>query len=152
MSDPVHQLVYLSSAARTLKADELTALLETARAHNGPDGITGLLIYHDGNFFQTLEGPRDAVETCFARIEKDPRHTGVMVLHRGSAPRRTFLDWWMGFCKPEKLSPQSREALMSLSDLVPALQAGAEMPDLAQRLAASFLGGFSDVSALARAD
>jgi len=46
-----------------------------------------------------LEGEQPAVETIFARIEKDPRHGDIRVLsHTASAgKRRVFGDWSMAF-------------------------------------------------------
>jgi hypothetical protein len=56
------------------------ALLGTARRRNAAAGVTGMLLYRDGNVAQTLEAPDEAVEATFRRIEQDPRHRGVILL------------------------------------------------------------------------
>ena len=70
----MYQLVYVSTATEPFSSEELTRLLETSRKNNTADGVTGMLLYHDGNFFQVLEGDRDAVIGVFRRVERDPRH------------------------------------------------------------------------------
>ena len=56
-----------------------------------------MLLYSGGSIIQALEGPDAAVESVFASIEADPRHTEVEVLHRGPIRERAFEDWSMGF-------------------------------------------------------
>ncbi|WP_164519484.1 BLUF domain-containing protein [Nocardioides ferulae] len=90
-------LTYLSSVTETLDEAELVDLLAGSRARNEAAGITGLLLYRDGNVIQTLEGPHVAVEETFARIRRDPRHRGVIVLLREEVAERAFPEWSMAF-------------------------------------------------------
>lgn len=82
-------ITYFSTATTPLDADELSELLERTRSRNASVGLTGLLLYADGSFVQTLEGPDAVVEETFARISGDPRHRSVSVaLHeRGEHSR-----------------------------------------------------------------
>ena len=57
----VYRMVYVSAATAPLDADALLALLTRARDKNQRLGITGLLLYRDGDFIQLLEGEREAV-------------------------------------------------------------------------------------------
>lgn len=94
----MYQIVYTSSASQEFSAADLKKLLVRARLRNKSVGVTGMLVYHDGTFLQALEGEKRAVNEVFARIEQDPRHRNVAVLHRGSGPeQRVFGDWSMGF-------------------------------------------------------
>lgn len=93
----MYQLVYVSSATVPFPTPDLLALLAVSRANNSRAGVTGLLLYRDGNFMQVLEGPEDAVRATFARIEGDRRHKGSLVLLSGPVPSRQFPDWSMGF-------------------------------------------------------
>lgn len=102
------ELVYVSSAKRLLDDAELVALLETSRANNSRDGISGMLVYHEGSFLQVLEGPVDAVEAAYRRIGIDDRHRNLIRLRRRVIERRSFPDWSMGFVRP------SREDLMAV--------------------------------------
>lgn len=91
------RLVYVSSATQAFSQAALLALLEISRRNNEPAGITGLLLYRDGNFMQVLEGEDTAVTTTHARINKDERHDGLITLLKEPIPQRDFGDWSMGF-------------------------------------------------------
>ncbi len=92
--------VYVSSAARLLDADGLEAILVKARRNNLRDGVTGVLLHHDGNFLQALEGESGNLSRTFARIEADSRHKGVLTLHRGPIASRGFSEWSMAYRRP----------------------------------------------------
>src|SRR4028118_630971 len=90
-------LVYVSSATRPFSGEDLRVLLETCRKNNAELGITGMLLYKDGNFMQVLEGDEEAVRGLHARIAADPRHRAEITLQEGFAEWRQFPDWSMGF-------------------------------------------------------
>jgi hypothetical protein len=77
--------------------DELSALLMDARQRNRENGISGALLYADGNFMQVLEGPPESVQSTFGRICASSRHRGIIELYREGLPEREFADWHMGF-------------------------------------------------------
>lgn len=89
------RLVYLSTAAELLNTAQLEALLGVSRANNQRDGISGLLLYDDGNFIQAVEGDEAAVAALFARIAADPRHHDIRVVSREQVAGRMFADWAM---------------------------------------------------------
>ena len=101
-SDQLYRLLYVSTAKHFLSHRELEALVAEARAHNAAAGITGMLIYTDGHFLQYLEGPRSEVEALFSRIERDPRHLGLLRIFEGPQARRVFAEWSMGYCTLRK--------------------------------------------------
>jgi hypothetical protein len=74
-------------------------LLQAARENNARLGLTGMLLYAEGSFFQVLEGPADDVDALYTRIERDRRHCQVTQIIREPIPRRYFEAWTMGFCK-----------------------------------------------------
>ena len=78
-------------------AQEIEAILAIARHKNAERGITGALLYSAGCFAQVLEGPLSQVETTFERIQLDPRHRDVQVLHFHPMAERSFGDWSMAF-------------------------------------------------------
>lgn len=90
-------LVYVSAATRPFSQLELDALLEKSRRNNRQDGISGMLLYRDGDFLQVLEGPEAAVRATYARIGRDRRHGGVILLDESHVEQRAFRDWAMGF-------------------------------------------------------
>lgn len=87
----------MSAATVPFTEQELGSLLLRARANNQRLRVSGLLIHHAGSFFQVLEGGPNTVETLYARIALDKRHTRVLTLLRGLVPQRAFGDWSMGF-------------------------------------------------------
>lgn len=91
------QLVYVSSSVGLFTPETLQDILAVSRRNNAARSITGMLLYKGGNIVQVLEGPKDAVEALFARIEADQRHAGVICLCRKSITQRDFADWSMGF-------------------------------------------------------
>ena len=54
MPDLMH-CIYASSARHHFETVELTALLHPARKHNDAAGLTGMLLYTEGSFFQVLD-------------------------------------------------------------------------------------------------
>ncbi len=90
------QLIYTSAVCRPLGEEGLARLLEGARRHNATHGITGMLLYCEGTFFQVLEGEPDVIEALIGRIARDPRHANLTVIVRESIPRRNFGEWTMG--------------------------------------------------------
>lgn len=90
-------LIYVSAAVTWFSPSELRTLLERSRARNAQAGITGMLLYQDGNFMQALEGEESAVRALEACIAVDLRHRGMLTLCTGHTTERQFPDWSMAF-------------------------------------------------------
>jgi hypothetical protein len=99
---PTAQLLYLSAASVPMKPAELASLLLKARMNNQSLGVTGILLYHTGSFFQVLEGDLSVVKNLFERIKRDPRHDRVALLTLQEDSQRTFGDWSMGYVDGEQ--------------------------------------------------
>ena len=97
MSESLLFFSYASNATPEFNRDELALLLASSRLRNAADDITGLLLYRGGNFIQALEGPEAAVRATVARIERDPRHAGIIPLFEGPIEQRVFGEWQMAF-------------------------------------------------------
>lgn len=140
------RLAYVSSSKKEILHRELQCILAVPRTNNAAVGITGLLIYHDGNFIQFLEGTEAAVRDCFTRIGADKRHRNCIVLQRAEVEARSFPDWSMGYLAPEQLGA---DKLGGLSDLV-ALRKKAETGVVSgdkqvEIFLRSFFSGFKDI-------
>jgi len=92
----LEHLAYVSSATGLLSEQALKSLLDSAARLNGAHGVTGMLLYSDGNFLQILEGSPAALDETMARIHRDRRHHDVMVLFREPIAERDFSAWKMG--------------------------------------------------------
>lgn len=99
MPSQLIQCIYASAASRDFKTEELAELLHVSRENNAKLGLTGMLLYAEGSFFQVLEGHRDVVAALYAKIERDQRHEQVTMVIREPIPKRYFDAWTMGFCK-----------------------------------------------------
>jgi hypothetical protein len=121
MTKNLYSLVY--SSRNKIQGDqsvvnaELRRILTSSRARNKAAGVTGALLYNSGNFAQVLEGPLDAVESTFERIQRDPRHSEAVVLRMSAIPTRQFPVWSMAFAGYEaSREPLVAEALMAALD------------------------------------
>jgi hypothetical protein len=92
----MYLVAYVSSAVQLFSDTELEALLNKSRANNEKVGVTGMLLYKDGNFMQVLEGSKESVISVLKRVEADPRHCGVIRLFEQEEDKRDFGDWSMG--------------------------------------------------------
>ena len=90
------QIVYCSIATAIPARDDMDRLLQVARTRNAQKGITGMLLYADGSFFQVIEGREEVIELLFRQICLDRRHKNVTVILRESILERSFSDWSMG--------------------------------------------------------
>lgn len=96
----MQQLIYISTATINFRRPQLISLLMEARSRNARLGITGMLLFCEGNFIQVLEGSKEAVQEVFSSILEDTRHTGIIVINETEVPQRSFADWTMGFENP----------------------------------------------------
>ncbi|MDP9076544.1 MAG: BLUF domain-containing protein [Bacteroidota bacterium] len=90
-------ILYLSAGTTWFTEDELTRLLAISTHNNSRNGITGLLLYADGNFIQLLEGEQGVVLETYKRISLDQRHGGITEIASGPLAGRNFPEWTMGF-------------------------------------------------------
>jgi hypothetical protein len=96
--DALYRLTYVSDiVAVSLETLDVTLRQILIQSHvlNIRDDITGFLITYRGCYAQALEGPRAAVEACYARIAGDPRHTRLAIKSRGLVGQRLFPQWSM---------------------------------------------------------
>lgn len=92
------ELIYVSRAALRFSQQQLEQLLQKARDNNQRHEITGMLLYDGyGTFIQALEGPDDKVDTLFAAIQKDSRHSNINQIGYKHISTRSFKQWQMGF-------------------------------------------------------
>lgn len=137
--DQLYQLVYLSSSSAQYSKEDLVNILEISRRNNTARDVTGLLLYHDGNIIQFLEGKEEAVSALYDRIARDNRHKGVLPLLRRKIDRRDFGSWSMGF---KNIRDDEKESLDGFNDLMNSLSshtiADPTMSKQVQRLIRSY--------------
>lgn len=108
------RLIYVSSARQQLSDPELDDILESAVRHNTPQGITGMLLYCDGNFMQVLEGEEAAVDETYGRICRDRRHYDIHLIEKEPIGCRDFPGWAMAFRRLARQEAASHPAYAPL--------------------------------------
>lgn len=115
-------LLYRSTALQPPTESELGQLIRSSQLRNRALGITGMLVYENGQFLQSLEGPPDAMEEIWSSIRRDPRHCSIEVLKQTLAAGRMFSGWDMKLLRrpPGDLHPGagSLHAIERLQDQV----------------------------------
>jgi hypothetical protein len=114
----LYQLVYCSRAAPGIDDVAVAQILETAHRCNPPNGITGLLVFGSGVFFQWLEGPRDNITLLMERLHADSRHDTIVTLSHSEEPReRLFPEWDMELVSADEIQDVLLDALSSTDDV-----------------------------------
>ena len=105
------RVTYLSQASSPLSADDLLGLLDQCHRNNTAKGLTGMLLFGNGTFLQSLEGEKSVVDPLVDRIAKDPRHRDMKILRRDDITERQYSEWSMGF---ERVTESTLETIPSL--------------------------------------
>jgi hypothetical protein len=112
------QTTYCSRAAADIDDAAVERILAAAHERNPRLGITGLLVFGGGLFFQWLEGPRDAVETLMDMIRGDGRHDSVVTLSETEEVReRLFPTWDMELVGAEDIRGVLEDARSGAQDV-----------------------------------
>lgn len=90
-------VVYTSRSTRPMLSDDLDRLLMDSKTYNSERGVTGVLLYGAGQFFQYFEGHPADVEAVYNRIRRSGLHAELVELERRQVPQRFFNKWFMGF-------------------------------------------------------
>jgi hypothetical protein len=113
----LHQIVYCSRAAAGVDDEVVAFIVKAAQRNNPRYGITGLLVFGGGMFFQWLEGPRENVRRLMDAIKRDPRHESVVELSETEEVReRLFPDWAMELVTPDDIREVLLDAQQSAGD------------------------------------
>jgi len=107
------RVTYLSRESDPLTAKALVDLLEQCKHNNPTLGVTGMLIYANGTFLQTLEGETNTVENLLGKIERDSRHRDFLVIKSEAATERLYENWSMGFERLTEATLHDMPALKS---------------------------------------
>ncbi|MBB3167555.1 BLUF domain-containing protein [Simiduia aestuariiviva] len=97
MSGNLCTLAYVSRATTPFTDEDLTNLLSLSRNKNELRGITGMLLYCSGSFFQIIEGPQLAIDQLYDTLLGDKRHCDIRRLIYRDAQARAFSKWSMAF-------------------------------------------------------
>jgi flagellar motor component MotA len=113
----IYSLVYCSRAVPGIDDAAVAGIIASSQRNNPRRGITGLLVFGSGIFFQWLEGPRENVLALMDAIRKDARHESVVPLDESEEARdRLFPDWDMELVEAGDIRAVLEDALESSED------------------------------------
>lgn len=98
----MYQLIYISSATKSLARAEFLELVAQSQSNNDAVGITGILMYKDGNFMQVMEGDQELIAKLYSTIKVDPRHTLVSIIQEGPISLREYPGWSSSYFNSEE--------------------------------------------------
>jgi hypothetical protein len=104
----------MSAAVVVPTAPQIWKLLRNARARNQQEGVTGVLLYDDGSFFQYIEGPFDAVMRVQEAILRDPLHHLIFELLSEPIEKREFPHWTLGYRGTESVEDITRDSSLNM--------------------------------------
>lgn len=93
----MYELIYTSIATKDYSTEELLHMLQSFRSYNSTKKIGGVLVYHEREFIQLLEGNKEDLLLLYQDIAEDIRHTSVKIFHQAEINQRSFPNWSMGF-------------------------------------------------------
>ena len=93
----LHSLCYLSSANTNLTDKSLEDLFQLSKANNSKQGITGVLLYQNGNFLQICEGEKKKIDKLYDKIQIDNRHKDIILITNSEIKQPMFEDYETGF-------------------------------------------------------
>lgn len=90
-------ICYISNSTHGDSIKEIKTMYLKAKTNNAKNNISGILIYHQGNYLQILEGNEKDVDETYNRIKIDPRHKNIIKVINTNTEYRIFEDYNFGF-------------------------------------------------------
>lgn len=110
----LERLIYESTATgSTGSLGNLAVILAESQRNNADRGLTGALAAHGDRYIQVVEGQPEALDGLLRRLESDPRHRDIRLVHREPVAARVFADWSMASARVTPGLERSLDALMA---------------------------------------
>ncbi len=93
----VFRLIYSSKSSEGVGESDFRAIAMFSALNNLARGVTGLLLTHNDEIMQVLEGEESEVRALYNTIEKDKRHHSVKVIAEREVEKTEFANWSMGY-------------------------------------------------------
>ena len=92
---PITAIAYSSIVVPGLALDSIDDLARDAERFNREAGVTGVLLFDGGRFFQYIEGPADGIAIAYSRIMTSTSHYQLTELGQKRIQGRRFPYWSM---------------------------------------------------------
>jgi adenylate cyclase len=89
------RITYISQLTPGVTAQDINAIAAVSVRNNQRLGVTGVLLYTAGIFFQIIEGEAATLDALYTKIAADPRHADVICLHSENMSARLYPHWDM---------------------------------------------------------
>lgn len=129
----MYELVYRSVAKTNISANDIMEILETSRDFNSKNEVSGCLLFHNDEFIQILEGEKKVVLQLFEKIQKDSRHSNILLLSKADKEERIFENWSMAYHELNENDSINIEQLLFVNNFI-TLSELIEKPTQASRL------------------
>ncbi|WAC60222.1 BLUF domain-containing protein [Brevundimonas sp. SL130] len=130
------RIVYVSDAVGDAAVGLLPwiDIIGASDRNNRRDHLTGILMRHEGRFFQAVEGARVDLDRLMGRLRTDHRHANIQILSDGPIPQRLF----PGFAMAQADAPPALKRMLagSLTDPSVLAQADRILVDVSRAMAA----------------
>lgn len=111
-------ILYISSMHHEYSKSELNDLLTIFRESNQKHNVTGLMLYHDKNIIQYIEGDDQDINVLYSNINRDKRHKYIITLFKQYVTKRKFPDWKLGYqtCDKDNFINFYKECLVDIDE------------------------------------
>jgi hypothetical protein len=110
-------VVYCSRAVDDITDNDVNRIIATCHRNNPRFGITGILVFGGGIFFQWLEGPRQSIERLMTQLHADHRHHQIHMISEVEESRdRLFPQWDMELVSAEHIRDVLEDAMNTADD------------------------------------
>jgi len=89
----MYEIFISTKAAKPFTQEEIKQTVEELSIRNSHKGLTGVLIFSKGEFYQILEGEKEILKELFDVVRDDTRHGNVYVIWEGDIEKRGFYNW-----------------------------------------------------------
>ena len=90
-------MTYVSRSKQEMTEEGISEILQQAQDNNSANAITGILVFKDNIFLQTVEGSRAQISHLLSSLIADQRHYDLQVLETRELTRREWSKWSMNY-------------------------------------------------------
>lgn len=95
--EDLYCILYISTMKEDYSKEQIIDMLKLFQEKNNKNGISGLMLYHEKNVIQYLEGDKEDLYRLYNNIENDCRHYHIIKIMDEKITKRNFVNWDLGF-------------------------------------------------------
>lgn len=92
----LYEIFHTAPAVKDFTVEELKEIAKNLAIRNHKMNVTGVLHYHDREFYQILEGDKNSLTNIIDNIEDPTKHGNIHIIWEGKSSHRAFKNW--GLC------------------------------------------------------